>query len=420
MLKQTEGSHAVAEAVALCRPEVICAYPISPQTHIVEGLGGMVKDGSLTDCEFINVESEFAAMSVAIGASAGGARSYTATASQGLLFMAEAVFNAAGLGLPIVMTMANRAIGAPINIWNDHSDSLSMRDCGWLQLFAETNQEALDLHIQAFKLAEEISLPVMVCMDGFILTHAYERVDVPTQAQVDAFLPPYEPRQVLDPAEPVSIGAMVGPEAFMEVRYLAHAKQMQALERIPQLAAEFKEIFGRDSGGVIRAYRCEDADTIVIAMGSVLGTLKDTVDALRQSENGGHKIGVLGITSFRPFPLVAVATALRNCKRFVVLEKSLAVGIGGILATDVRMAVTGMGLTGYTVIAGLGGRAITVKSLSAMLEKAGRDELDLVTFLDLDWKAVNKQIEREKAHRKTGPVAEALLRDAGIVGARNY
>lgn len=417
MLKQCEGSHAVAEAVALCRPEVICAYPISPQTHIVEGLGEMVKDGSLADCEFINVESEFAAMSVAIGSSAAGARTYTATASQGLLFMAEAVFNAAGLGLPIVMTVANRAIGAPINIWNDHSDSLSMRDCGWLQLFAETNQEALDLHIQAFKLAEEISLPIMVCMDGFILTHAYERVDMPTQAQVDRFLPAYEPRQVLDPAEPVSIGAMVGPEAFMEVRYLAHAKQMQALERIPQLAAEFKEIFGRESGGLLRPYRCEDADTIVIAMGSVLGTLKDTVDEMREA---GHKIGVLGIVSFRPFPLVAVAAALKTCKRFVVLEKSLAVGIGGIVATNVRMAVTGMRLQGYTVIAGLGGRAITMKSLTAMLEKAGRDELELVTFLDLDWKAVNKQIEREKAHRKTGPVAEALLRDAGIVGARNY
>ena len=417
MLKQCEGSHAVAEAVALCRPEVICAYPISPQTHIVEGLGEMVKDETLKDCEFINVESEFAAMSVAIGSSAAGARTYTATASQGLLFMAEAVFNAAGLGLPIVMTVANRAIGAPINIWNDHSDSLSMRDCGWLQLFAETNQEALDLHIQAFKLAEEISLPVMVCMDGFILTHAYERVDVPTQEQVDAFLPPYEPRQVLDPAEPVSIGAMVGPEAFMEVRYLAHAKQMQALERIPQLADEFKRQFGRDSGGLIRSYRCEDAETIVIAMGSVLGTLKDTVDQLRDA---GQKIGVLGIVSFRPFPLVAVAAALKHCKRFVVLEKSLAVGIGGIVATNVRMAVTGMGLKGYTVIAGLGGRAITMKSLAAMLEKAGRDELELVTFLDLDWKAVNKQIEREKTHRKTGPVAEALLRDAGIVGARNY
>lgn len=417
MLKQIEGSRAVAEAVALCRPEVICAYPISPQTHIVEALGEMVKEASLAPCEFINVESEFAAMSVAIGASAAGARSYTATASQGLLFMVEAVYNAAGLGLPIVMTVANRAIGAPINIWNDHSDALSQRDSGWIQLFAETNQEALDLHIQAFKLAEEVSLPVMVCMDGFILTHAYERVDLPTQEQVDRFLPPYEPRQVLDPAEPVSIGAMVGPEAFMEVRYLAHARQMQALERIPQLAAEFKQIFGRDSGGLLRPYRCEDAETIVIAMGSVLGTLKDTVDQLREQ---GHRIGVLGIVSFRPFPLVAVATALKNCQRFVVLEKSLAVGIGGILATNVRMAVTGMGLKGYTVIAGLGGRAITLKSLSAMLEKACRDELELVNFLDLDWKAVNRQLERERTHRKTGPVAEALLRDAGIVGARLY
>src|ERR1019366_5710287 len=166
MLKQTEGSRAVAEAVALCRPEVICAYPISPQTHIVEGLGELVKGGALSPCEFINVESEFAAMSVAIGASA-AARAYPATASQGLLFMAEAVYNASGLGLPIVMTVANRAIGAPINIWNDHSDSLSMRDSGWIQLFAETNQEALDLHIQAFRLAEELSMPVMVCMDGF-------------------------------------------------------------------------------------------------------------------------------------------------------------------------------------------------------------------------------------------------------------
>ena len=233
MIKQIEGSEAVAEAVGLCRPEVICAYPISPQTHIVESLGRMVKSGALTPCEFLNVESEFAAMSVAIGSSATGARTYTATASQGLLFMAEAVYNASGLGLPIVMTIANRAIGAPINIWNDHSDSMSQRDCGWIQLFAESNQEALDLHIQAFRLAEEMSMPVMVCMDGFILTHAYEQVDMPDQAQVDAFLPPYEPRQVLDPAEPVSIGAMVGPEAFMEVRYLAHAKQLMALERIP-------------------------------------------------------------------------------------------------------------------------------------------------------------------------------------------
>jgi len=214
MLKQIEGSRAVAETIALCRPEVICAYPITPQTHIVEALGEMVKSGKLAPCEFINVESEFAALSVAIGSSAAGARSYTATASQGLLFMAEAVYNASGLGLPIVMTIGNRAIGAPINIWNDHSDSMSMRDAGWIQLFAETNQEAADLHIIAFRLAEELSCPVMVCMDGFILTHAYERVDLATQQLVDEYLPPFEPRQVLDPAAPMSIGAMVGPEAL--------------------------------------------------------------------------------------------------------------------------------------------------------------------------------------------------------------
>ena len=240
MLRQVEGSRAVAEAVALCRPEVICAYPISPQTHIVENLSQLVKTGELSPCEFVNVESEFAAMSVAIGASATGARAYTATASQGLLYMTEALYNASGLGLPIVMTVANRAIGAPINIWNDHSDSMSQRDSGWIQLYAETNQEALDLHIQAFRLAEELSTPVMVCMDGFILTHAVERVEMPTQEQVDAFLPAFEPRQVLDPDEPVTIGAMVGPEAFMEVKYLAHAKQMQALELIPEIAADFQ------------------------------------------------------------------------------------------------------------------------------------------------------------------------------------
>jgi len=415
MLKQTEGSKAVAEAIALCRPEVICAYPISPQTHIVEALGEMVKSGELTPCEFINVESEFAAMSVAIGASAAGARSYTATASQGLLFMAEAVYNASGLGLPIVMTVANRAIGAPINIWNDHSDSLSQRDSGWMQLFAETNQEALDLHIQAFRLAEELSMPIMVCMDGFILTHAFERVDMPTQQQVDSYLPPFDPRQVLDPAEPVSIGAMVGPEAFMEVRYLAHAKQMQALERIPQLAAEFREQFGRDSGGLVRGYCIEDAETVIIAMGSVLGTVKDVVDEMREA---GHKIGVLGIISYRPFPLEQVRAALAGCKRFLVLEKSLAVGMGGIVATDVRMAVSGTGLRGYTAIAGLGGRPIPKTSLHALFLQAEKEELPPVTFLDLDWEAVNKQLEREKHTRRSGPAAENILHDKGIVSAK--
>ncbi|WP_263768369.1 pyruvate ferredoxin oxidoreductase [Propionivibrio soli] len=410
MLKQIEGSHAVAEAVALCRPEVICAYPISPQTHIVEGVGEMVKSGELEDCEFINVESEFAAMSVAIGSSAAGARTYTATASQGLLFMVEAVYNASGLGLPIVMTVANRAIGAPINIWNDHSDSISQRDSGWIQLFAETNQEALDLHIQAFKLAEELSHPVMVCMDGFILTHAYERVDMPTQAQVDAFLPPYEPRQVLDPAEPVSIGAMVGPEAFAEVRYLEHEKQMRALELIPAIAKEFKAGFGRDSGGLVRGYCMEDAETVIVAMGSLLGTIKDTVDAMRAA---GAKIGVLGIVSFRPFPLDAVRAALMGAKRVVVVEKTFAVGIGGILATDIRTAMDGIKILDYTVVAGLGGRPITKKSLHELFEKALRDDLPALTFLDLDWDIVNKQLERERKKRRSGPAAENILRDVG-------
>ncbi len=415
MLKQVEGSAAVAEAVALCRPEVICAYPISPQTHIVEALGRMVSGGQLAPCEFINVESEFAAMSVAIGASAAGARAYTATASQGLLFMAEAVYNAAGLGLPIVMTVANRAIGAPINIWNDHTDALSQRDCGWIQLFAEDNQEALDLHIQAFRLGEELSVPVMVCMDGFILTHAYERVDLPTQEQVDAYLPAYEPRQVLDPADPVSIGAMVGPEAFMEVRYLAHAKQRQALELIPAWADEFRSIFGRDSGGLTHTYRLEDAETVVVALGSVLGTIKDTVDEMRER---GVKIGVLGITCFRPWPSAAVRAALSQAKRVVVIEKSLAVGMGGIVSNNVSASFAGSPDLVHTVVAGLGGRAITRRSLHKVFEDAVAGRLEGLTFLDLDHAMVERVLTREREQRRTGPIAEAILRDIGVVAAK--
>ena len=414
MLKQIEGSKAVAEAVALCRPEVICAYPISPQTHIVEGLGEMVKSGELAPCEFINVESEFAAMSVAIGASAAGARAYTATASQGLLFMAEAVFNAAGMGLPIVMTVANRAIGAPINIWNDHTDSMSQRDCGWIQLFAETNQEALDLHIQAFRLAEELSLPVMVCMDGFILTHAYERVDMPTQAQVDAFLPPFQPRQVLDPQEPVSMGAMVGPEAFTEVRYLAHVKQMQALDLIPGWAAEFRQAFGRDSGGLVHAYRTGDADTVVVALGSVLGTIKDTVDALRDK---GHKFGVLGITCFRPWPTVAIREALAGAKRVIVLEKAFGVGLGGIVSSNVRTTSNAADSV-FTVIAGLGGRPITRESLARVFLEVEAGTAPALTFLDLNRAAVDRALARERESRRSGPIAEALLKDIGLVTAQ--
>ena len=415
MLRQIEGSVGVANGVALCRPEVICAYPISPQTHIVEALSTLVKSGELTPCEFVNVESEFAAMSVAIGASATGARAYTATASQGLLYMVEPLYNASGLGLPIVMTVANRAIGAPINIWNDHSDSMSQRDSGWVQLYAETNQEALDLHIQAFRIAEELSLPVMVCMDGFVLTHAVEPVDVPTAEQVDAFLPPYEPRQVLDPEDPVSIGAMVGPEAFTEVRYLAHERQMQALELIPAVAEEFTASFHRDSGGLVRPYRCDDAETILVALGSVLGTIKDTIDELRDE---GMRVGVLGITSFRPFPLDLVRKGLSGAKRVVVVERALAVGIGGIVSTDVRMALSGILLHGYTVIAGLGGRAITQASLRKMITDAFEDRLQPLTFLDLNRDLVERELCRTRATRRSGPTAENMLRDLGAVASR--
>ncbi len=415
MLRQIEGSRAVARTVALCRPEVVCAYPISPQTHIIEALGEMVKSGELAPCEFINVESEFAAMSVAIGASVAGARAFTATASQGLLFMMEAVYNAGGLGLPIVMTLANRAVGAPINIWNDHSDAMAARDAGWVQLFAETVQEAADLHIQAFRLAEELSVPVMVNMDGFILTHATERVDLPSQELVDVFLPPYEPRQMLDPDEPYSIGAMVGPEAFEEVRYLAHARQLTALGRIGELGAEFAEAFGRDSGGLVHPYRSADADVVVLAMGSVLGTIKDVVDELRDA---GLRIGVLGITSFRPFPIDAVRSALGSARHVVVLEKAFSVGFGGVLSTDVAMALSGLPVSVSTVVAGLGGRAITKASLRGVFDGALRGEAERLTFLDLNMALVERELERMATQRRSGPTAENMLRDLGVVASR--
>jgi len=420
MLEQLEGSRAVARTVALCRPEVIPAYPISPQTHIVEALSAMVKDGSLTPCEFVNVESEYAAMSVAIGASATGARTYTATASQGLLYMAEALYNASGLGLPVVMTVANRAIGAPINIWNDHSDSMSQRDCGWIQLYVESNQEAVDTHLLAFRLAEQLSLPVMVCMDGFILTHAYEQVHLPSQEQVDSYLPAYEPRQLLDPDEPVTIGAMVGPEAFTEVKYLAHVKQMQALDLIGQLAGELAGVLGRAQDGLLREYRCEDAETVVVALGSVLGTIEDAIDELRET---GMKVGAVGIKAFRPFPVAEVRAALGHAARVVVVEKALALGVGGIVSQDVRIALGGANPVAgapahvYTVIAGLGGRPITAASLRTLLRDADSDNLEPLTFLDLNHELVERELARTRATRRTGPHAENMLRDIGVVAA---
>jgi pyruvate ferredoxin oxidoreductase alpha subunit len=415
VLRQIEGSRAVAEAVALCRPEVICAYPISPQTHIVEALAALVRSGPLGHCEFVNVESEFAAMSVAIGASAAGARAYTATASQGLLYMTEALYNASGLGLPIVMTVANRAIGAPINIWNDHSDAMSQRDSGWVQLYAESNQEAIDLHVQAFKLAEQLSLPVMVCMDGFILTHAYERVELPDQGQVDRFLPAYQPRQVLDPSEPVTIGAMVGPEAFTEVKYLAHYKQMRALDLIPEIAAQFEQALGRASGGLLHRYRTHDADTVVIALGSVLGTIQDVVDELREE---GIRIGCLGVKTFRPWPRDEIRAALTGVGSAIVLEKALAIGIGGIVSQNVHSALEGTGTRIHTAIAGLGGRAITKDSLRTLFRGGLDGQLRDTTFVDLDRRLVERELQRVANSQRSGPHAENILRDVGAVAAK--
>jgi pyruvate ferredoxin oxidoreductase alpha subunit len=416
MLKQIEGSHAVAEAVALSRPEVICAYPISPQTHIVEALGERVKSGSLQPCEFINVESEFAAMSVAIGSSAAGARSYTATASQGLLFMAEAVYNASGLGLPIVMTVANRAIGAPINIWNDHSDSMSQRDCGWIQLFAETNQEAADLHIQAFKLAEDLSMPVMVCMDGFILTHAVERVDMPGQAEVDAFLPALRTAPGAGPAEPVSIGAMVGPGG-LHGGALPRARQADdgaasASRRSPPSSASASA--ATPAGWCARtAARTPRPSWWRWARCWAPSRTRST------SARDGIRIGVLGIHSFRPFPLAAVRAALQARQAGGGAGKEL-LGRPGRRGVHRRaLALSGLQLQGYTVVAGLGGRAITRPRWHRMLREAVAGELPAA---DLPGPGLAHRQppagEREAQMRRSGPIAENLLRDLGTVASK--
>ena len=415
MIQHIEGSQAVAQAVALCRPEVMACYPISPQTHIVETLSRKVKAGEIGNCQFLNVESEFGALGVLIGASAMGARTYTATTSQGLLFMAEAVYNAAGLGLPIVMTIANRAVGAPINIWNDHSDSMALRDAGWIQLYAEDNQEAVDLHIQAFRLAEELSCPVMVCMDGYILTHAFEAVDLPTQEQVDVYLPAYEPVQVLDPQDPVSIGAMVGPDAFAEVRYLAHHKQLQALEAIPRISQEFQDVFQRSSGGLLKQYHTDEAETLLLALGSVNGTIKDAVDDLRKE---GWPVGSIQLCSYRPFPSQTLRHVVHNAKRVIVIEKDLAVGKGGIVSSDVKMALRGLPTLVETIIAGLGGRAISKSAVIDTVKVACLEGLEEPHFLDLNWVAVNRELTRQAEQRQSGSTPENLLREIGLLGGK--
>ena len=411
MLKQIEGSLGIAEAVALCRPGAVCAYPISPQTHIVENVGKLVKQGTLKDCEFINVESEFAAISVSIGASAGGVRTYTATASQGLLYMTEGVYNASGLGLPIVMTVASRAIGAPINIWNDHSDSLSQRDSGWLQLFCESNQDALDTHIMAFKIAETVGLPVMVCMDGFVLTHAFERLDVPSQEMIDSFLPPYEPKEYLDPKEPISMGAMVGPEAFTEVRLLQQRKMVKALQVIEDVTKEYRALTGRNSGGLLDCYNCEKADLKLVILGSSVGSAKDAVDELKKK---GINVGIISLKSYRPFPYEAMRAAIGDTKKVVCLERAFSFGARGIICPEVKRAVEGTDTKVYTAIAGLGGRAILGSTIDNIVDYALNDKFtEEVTWVDVDHKVLNNYLQSaEGVTFPEGPIADSALKDS--------
>jgi pyruvate ferredoxin oxidoreductase alpha subunit len=372
MLKQIEGSYAVAQVVAHCRPHVISAYPITPQTHIVEGLADLVGEGQL-QAEFVNVESEFSAASVVLGASAAGARAYTATTSQGLLLMSEVIYCIAGMRLPIVLTCANRAISAPLSIWNDQQDSMAVRDAGWIQLHAEDNQEASDLHIQAFKIAEQTFLPTMVCMDGFILTHAFEPVDIPEQKEVDDFLPPFKPRHIVDPRWPRGIGLFADPRFYMETRYILHRALEKSEETIKEVSAEFAKVFGRDSGGFIKTYKLDKADVAIV---------KELIDRL---EEEGKKVGLLQICSYRPFPRKEVYRALKDKTNIVVLEKCISLGRGGILASDVRWSFPRAEKKDRNIssfVAGLGGRNISIDDLRYMVEKVEKEPVEF-EFLGL-------------------------------------
>lgn len=384
-----EGSYAVAHSAKVCRPNVISAYPITPQTHIVEDLSQFIADGEIPDCEYINVESEFSAISALIGAAAVGARTYSATTSQGLLLMHEALFNAAGMRFPIAMTVANRAVGAPINIWNDHQDAIAQRDTGWIQLYVEDVQEASDTLPQLYKVLEDhdVMMPGMVCMDGFILSHVYEPVILLEQELTDNYLPAFQPENVLDPANPKTFGAFAAPDTYEEFRYLHEQAMQKALPKIEAAAKEFEEVFGRFHGGLVDGYMLDDAEIIIMSMGSILGTVKDVVDQYR---GRGEKIGVLKVRSFRPFPKEQVREAIKNAHAVVVLDKNISIGTNeGALFTETKSCLYNskirVPVMGYTV--GHGGRDIRAESISKVIEetkKAAKSGITIESqFLDL-------------------------------------
>ncbi len=379
-----EGSYAVAEIIKSCKPGVISAYPITPQTHIVEGLAQMVANGELTS-QFVNVESEHSAASVVLGASATGVRVYTATSSQGLFYMQEVVFNIAGMRLPVVMTCANRAISAPINIWNDQQDSISLRDSGWFQIYAEDNQEAVDFHLIGYRLAEDkrVMLPVMVCMDGFILTHGMETVDIPEQDKVNKFLPSYKALYKLDTNEPISMGLLADPDYYMEARFAIQETMKESLVYLSEISKEFLSVFGRDYKDLlVEEYQVKDAEKVIVAMGSVCGTIKEVIDEQRAK---GKKVGLLRIITYRPFPYARVYEALKDVAKVAVLDKAVSLGAYAPIAVEIKAAFFGK-KKGPKIISsfvgGLGGRDITLETIHEVFRRLGAKEVNS-DFVDL-------------------------------------
>ena len=358
------GNEAFAEGIRLAKPDVISAYPITPQTIVVERLSEMVEDGSLKS-EFIHVESEHSALSCAIGASASGARAFTATSSQGLLYMAECLYYASGGRFPIVMMNADRSTALPWNIYGDQRDSLSQLDSGWIQVYAENAQEALDLALMSWRIAEDsrVSTPVMVNLDGFVLTHTYETVEIPEQAQADAFLPPYVTDNRVDFDNPKNLAFSAGPDTNYIFKYKAHQGMLAAKEVVPETEASFAEIFGRRYSGLLDSYRTEDAEFVLVTLGSIAGLCRETADQLRQQ---GIKAGVVRIRYMRPFPNDEIAAALRNAKAFGVLEKDISFGNEGTVYTNVNSALqkAGVRIPGYNFIGGLGGRNISAGDIA--------------------------------------------------------
>jgi pyruvate ferredoxin oxidoreductase alpha subunit len=369
-----EGSYAVAHSVKVCRPNVISAYPITPQTHIVEDLSQFMADGKIPNCEYLNVESEFSALSALVGASATGARTYSSTSSQGLELMHEVLFNASGMRLPIVMTVVNRAVSAPISIWNDHQDSISQRDTGWIQLYAENIQEMSDMTAQAYKVAEDkdVMLPAMVCMDGFILSHVFEPVILLEQELTDEFLPTYDPEHVLDTRNPLSFGTFADPSAYTEFRYLQQKGMDVALGKIEKAAEDFKKIFGRYYGGLIEPYMAEDAEILLMAMGSVVGTIKDVIDKARSQ---GIKVGLIKVRTFRPFPLEAIHSAVSDAAIVVTLDKNISIGLNeGALFTEVKSCLynSDINVPVMGFMLGHGGRDIPMSTIQMIIDKAAQ------------------------------------------------